>query len=166
MQVFAFKNGELHGKKLSYHKNGQLDEDICYNEGKQHGKYLKYHKNAHLAEDIDYEEDKKHGKALSYHKNGQLVQDCEYKQGELHGKKLTYDKSGKLKKETTYEEGKELWSELPSVALIRADHAKNKPKVPPFKEVTPKWVVILHYLRDYTNILFINEKRTESVLIK
>jgi len=66
-----YVDDKIHGKSISWFKNGQKKEDTDYVNGKKCGKCIFWYENGQKNYEIDYLDDKKHGKVITWYENGQ-----------------------------------------------------------------------------------------------
>jgi antitoxin component YwqK of YwqJK toxin-antitoxin module len=84
-------------------------ERSSFKDGKLHGKFTTWHKNGKVAKECEYIAGKLNGKLKEWHQNGKLANESEYINGKLHGVSRDYDEMGKLVNEQKYEHGEETW---------------------------------------------------------
>ena len=100
------KENQKHGEYLSY-INGVLSTKANYKNGKLHGERLIYHTNGQVEIEESYEDDVLVGLYKSYSINGTLVQEANYKKGVMQGMLKTYYNDGHLKEEVTMVDNQE-----------------------------------------------------------
>lgn len=95
--------GQLHGKRLTYFDNGQLAEELSYQNGLLNGTSLWYSKTGTLYKSLDYKNDELHGTAKFYDNQGALIIEGNY-QNDLRIGVWKYYKGGKIDEERLYDE--------------------------------------------------------------
>lgn len=101
-----YVNGQMNGHWLTYHKFGNVDEDVNYVNGELDGHVLKYHDNGELYIDADFQKGQFHGLYQEYNQSGVLVEKIDMEKGKYNGKKYDYYPHGQLYAESEYKVGK------------------------------------------------------------
>jgi antitoxin component YwqK of YwqJK toxin-antitoxin module len=92
--------------RRDYYSNGQLREEVKYQNGEFHGLYRRWYKNGQLEFEWNFENGERHGLQRNWYKNGQLMCEVTYENGELHGLYRRWYDNGQLMWEENYENGK------------------------------------------------------------
>ncbi|MDC7993988.1 toxin-antitoxin system YwqK family antitoxin [Altibacter sp. HG106] len=96
-----YREGTLHGRKITYYPNGQVTEELSYEMGSREGENLYYSPEGVLLKKLLYFQDELHGPATYYDANGNVVIDGHYKEGKKHGL-WKYYKNGEIELEERY----------------------------------------------------------------
>ena len=99
-------NGRLKGKRLFYHFNGSISDEIEYENGFPNGLEQRYYEDGTLKQTGIIRNDKKIGIWKSYHPNGQLNNITPFDEnGKIDGESITYYSTGKVKSLYKYKQG-------------------------------------------------------------
>lgn len=101
MMIENYKNGILHGEKMTYYPNGQLTEKSFYSNGKLQGEQLLYADSGVLLKKLHYKNGELEGPAKFYNAAGELIIEGSYKNNR-HSGTWKYYENGKLKEEKVY----------------------------------------------------------------
>jgi len=95
-------------KNLSkfYYANGNLKEEVNYENGQRNGLTKRYYENGILEAELNYKDGEEDGLQKGYHDNGNLMYEHNFKAGELEGLQKEYDLGGNLLTEMNYKAGK------------------------------------------------------------
>ncbi len=96
-----YREGNLHGKKITYYPNGQITETLTYEMGSREGENLYYAPDGVLLKKLIYYHDELHGPATYYDAGGNVVIEGHYKEGKKHGL-WKYYKNGEIELEERY----------------------------------------------------------------
>lgn len=94
-------NGKLDGIKQTYYPNGQLTEELTYQEGVLQGPNNFYSEEGVLIKKLAYSNDELHGPAEYYDASGNLTIKGQYVRGKKHGL-WRYYKNGQVELEEIY----------------------------------------------------------------
>jgi len=61
---------QLHGKSVSWYKNGQKFVEVDYHQGRLHGKSIGWYGNGQIRWETDYINNRLHGKRIEWHEDG------------------------------------------------------------------------------------------------
>ena len=104
-----YKYGKKYGKWISYFEDGQIWYEGNYKNGKEHGEFIYFgngnYNILHKLELINYKDGILDGKTIYYHINGEKNSVINYKDGKKDGKNIFYDKDGKIYWSGYYENG-------------------------------------------------------------
>ena len=101
-----FFNGKISGRRILYHKNGQISSDVEYTNGLPNGLEQKFNSDGILIQKGVFKNGKEIGIWEKYHPNGQLQQKSTFDQnGNLDGETISFYSSGKLKMKSQYKTG-------------------------------------------------------------
>ncbi len=101
-----YKDGKLHGKSWTWHKNGTLESIEHHKDHEAHGSHTMWYDNGRKAHDVTYHDGKMEGPATFWHQNGQMRQKSTFKGGKNHGLVTGWHENGQLRMEATYKAGK------------------------------------------------------------
>lgn len=102
--LFEEEKGERVEK--SYHDNGQLAQEIPYNENNNpDGEAKVYHYNGNIYQIVTYVNGSIEGIVYMYTKEGDLETQIDYKDNKVHGAERGYFRDGTLEYETKYNHG-------------------------------------------------------------
>jgi antitoxin component YwqK of YwqJK toxin-antitoxin module len=96
-----YVDDKLHGKKYTYYPNGQVTEEINYENGVMQGDNLYYAPDGVLLKKLKYLDNELHGEAFYYDAYGNVTIKGYYKNGKKHGL-WQYFKDGKVTLEETF----------------------------------------------------------------
>ncbi|TMU56259.1 tetratricopeptide repeat protein [Flagellimonas algicola] len=99
-------NGRLKGKRLMYHLNGNISDEIEYEHGISNGLEQHFSEDGTLIQKGIMKNGKKIGVWEMYHPNGQLKQQSTFDEnGNMDGTSVSYYSTGELKGKVTYKNG-------------------------------------------------------------
>ncbi len=102
-------DGEKHGKWISYLEDGQIWYEENYKDGEEHGEFILYgYGNYNIFHKVKIEnkkDGKLDGKSIHYHINGEIGRIINYKDGIQIGTDIFYDKDGKIYWSGNYNDG-------------------------------------------------------------
>ncbi|MCE7991540.1 MAG: hypothetical protein HEP71_06145 [Roseivirga sp.] len=101
-QHISIKNGEFHGKTLTYHSNGQLSGEGYYKNNELDSLWTWYDPLGNMIGKSWYKNGELHGKNIDIYPNGQVESECSYVNGERHGVCKYYAEDGSLQYQKTY----------------------------------------------------------------
>ena len=108
-EVGDYKDGEKHGKWISYFEDGKIWYEGNYKNGKEHGEFIYFgngnYNIIHKLELNNYKDGVLDGETIYYHINGEKNSVINYKDGNKDGKNIFYDKDGKIYWSGTYKDG-------------------------------------------------------------
>lgn len=96
-----YKDGKLHGKKITYYPNGKITEELLYENGVMQGENLYFSPEGVLLKKLKYVKGELHGPATYYDAHGNVVIEGFYKKGKKDSV-WKYYKDGKIEFEETY----------------------------------------------------------------
>ena len=96
-----YKDGKLHGKKITYYPNGKVTEETNFVNGLKEGENNYYSPESVLLKKLKYRNDKLVGEAFHYDASGAVMIEGFYKEGRKNGI-WKYYKGGKLVLEEKY----------------------------------------------------------------
>ena len=97
--------GLLAGKKQVYFKNGQLAEELFYENGKKQGNVKNYSEKGIVLKDFNYNGGELHGSYKDYTPKSELIVEGQFKNGKKHGVWKYYE-NGELTKEKNFSDQK------------------------------------------------------------
>ena len=104
-----YKDGKKYGKWISYFEDGQIWYEGNYKNGKEHGEFIYFgngnYNILHKLELNNYKDGVLDGETIYYHINGEKNSVINYKDGKEDGKNIFYDKDGKIYWSGTYKDG-------------------------------------------------------------
>ena len=104
-----YKDGEKHGKWISYFEDGQIWHEGNYKDGKEHGEFIYFgygnYNILHKVKSEGYKDGKLNGKIIHFHVNGEKNSIVNYKDGEKNGKNIFYDKDGNIYWSGNFQDG-------------------------------------------------------------
>ena len=95
-------------KEVEYYNNGQKKIEKSYKNGQKHGKLLTWFENGQIWQEENWKNGKLDGKLLTWYPNGNLMGEGNYKDGKEHGKWTGWFQDGKLLYEKYYKDGIEI----------------------------------------------------------
>ena len=132
-EVGDYKDGEKHGKWISYFIHDQKINEGNYIDGEKHGKWISYLEDGEIWRKENYLNGRKHGKSITYgygnynvlhkvhlenykngkldeklihyHINGEIGRVQNYKDGIQNGTDIFYDKNGRIFWSGNYKDG-------------------------------------------------------------
>ena len=108
-EVGDYKDGEKHGKWISYLEDGEIWYEENYIDGKEHGEFILYgYGNYNIFHKLKLENKKDgtlDGKSIHYHINGEINSIVNYVDGKEDGKNIFYDKDGRIYWSGNYKDG-------------------------------------------------------------
>ena len=103
-EVFSI-NGLLDGEAFIYYPSGKLENKSFFKDGKREGESLTYYENGKLKKKILYKNGMKNGIAIVYYENGMIEQKAYFVDDKKENERLYYDKKGNLIKTDIYKNG-------------------------------------------------------------
>ena len=100
-EVFSI-NGLLDGEAFIYYPSGKLENKSFFKDGKREGESLTYYENGKLKKKILYKNGMKNGFAIVYYENGMIEQKAYFVDDKKENERLYYDKKGNLIKTEIY----------------------------------------------------------------
>ena len=100
-EVFSI-NGLLDGEAFIYYPSGKLENKSFFKNGKREGESLTYYENGKLKKKILYKNGMKNGIAIVYYENGMIEQKAYFVDDKKENERLYYDKKGNLIKTEIY----------------------------------------------------------------
>ena len=100
-EVFSI-NGLLDGEAFIYYPSGKLENKSFFKDGKREGESLTYYENGKLKKKILYKNGMKNGFAIAYYENGMIEQKAYFVDDKKENERLYYDKKGNLIKTEIY----------------------------------------------------------------
>ena len=100
-EVFSI-NGLLDGEAFIYYPSGKLENKSFFKDGKREGESLTYYENGKLKKKILYKNGMKNGIAIAYYENGMIEQKAYFVDDKKENERLYYDKKGNLIKTEIY----------------------------------------------------------------
>ena len=99
-----YKNGKLHGKEITWNRNGIIVSESNYKEGKYNGFVNHYKEDGIIKSKEKYVEDYKNGISTYYHPNGKKESEGNFINCNEDGKWYFWDEKGTLIKEVIYKD--------------------------------------------------------------
>jgi antitoxin component YwqK of YwqJK toxin-antitoxin module len=126
-------NGKLYvGKWMYYHNNSNkiMTLETYDNEGRLQGKRIVFYENGQLAEEVNYEEGSIEGVSKWYSLKGTVLKEFVYKNNELHGIAKNYNGKGEILTEGSYQRGKKtgVWKYYEEGKLVKQKDFTYIPK--------------------------------------
>ena len=103
-EVFSI-NGLLDGEAFIYYPSGKLENKSFFKDGKREGESLTYYENGKLKKKILYKNGMKNGIAIVYYENGMIEEKAYFVDDKKENERLYYDKKGNLIKTEIYKNG-------------------------------------------------------------
>lgn len=104
-QGYLFE-GRLKGMRYKYHRNGNLSDEIEYENGISNGIEKRYYEDGTLMQIGELREEKEIGIWEMYHPNGQLKQRTIFNEnGKMDGESISYYSTGKIKGKNNFKNG-------------------------------------------------------------
>ena len=100
-EVFSI-NGLLDGEAFIYYPSGKLENKSFFKDGKREGESLTYYENGKLKKKILYKNGMRNGFAIAYYENGIIEQKAYFVDDKKENERLYYDKKGNLIKTEIY----------------------------------------------------------------
>ena len=100
-EVFSI-NGLLDGEAFIYYPSGKLENKSFFKVGKREGESLTYYENGKLKKKILYKNGMKNGIAIIYYENGMIEEKAYFVDDKKENERLYYDKKGNLIKTEIY----------------------------------------------------------------
>ena len=100
-----FIKGQKTGKRISYWRNGNVQESSNYENGLATGELIAYFENGNVHYQRNFSKGKEHGVYLEYYNSGQIKTRGKYVEGEMDGLWLNYYADGTLEQEFSYKKG-------------------------------------------------------------
>ena len=100
-EVFTI-NGLLDGEAFIYYPSGKLENKSFFKDGKREGESLTYYENGKLKKKILYKNGMKNGIATVYYENGMIEEKAYFIDDKKENERLYYDKKGNLIKTEIY----------------------------------------------------------------
>ena len=103
-EVFSI-NGLLDGEAFIYYPSGKVENKSFFKDGKREGESLTYYENGKLKKKILYKNGMRNGFAIAYYENGIIEQKVYFVDDKKENERLYYDKKGNLIKTDIYKNG-------------------------------------------------------------
>ena len=100
-EVFSI-NGLLDGEAFIYYPSGKVENKSFFKDGKREGESLTYYENGKLKKKILYKNGMRNGFAIAYYENGIIEQKVYFVDDKKENERLYYDKKGNLIKTEIY----------------------------------------------------------------
>ena len=100
-EIFSI-NGLLDGEAFIYYPSGKLENKSFFKDGKREGESLTYYENGKLKKKILYKNGMKNGIAIVYYENGMIEEKAYFVDDKKENERLYYDKKGNLIKTEIY----------------------------------------------------------------
>ena len=100
-EVFSI-NGLLDGEAFIYYPSGKLENKSFFKDGKREGESLTYYENGKLKKKILYKNGMKNGIAIVYYENGMIEEKAYFVDDKKENERLYYDEKGNLIKTEIY----------------------------------------------------------------
>ena len=100
-EVFSI-NGLLDGEAFIYYPSGKLENKSFFKDGKREGESLTYYENGKLKKKNLYKNGMKNGIAIVYYENGMIEEKAYFVDDKKENERLYYDKKGNLIKTEIY----------------------------------------------------------------
>lgn len=100
-----YHDNKIDGLCIKYHWNGQIAEELHYEDGSKEGSWKQYFNDGTLCLKAYYDNGKLDGEFLSWHPNGQKEITGKYDTDKRTGVWHIYNKDGSLRKEIKYNNG-------------------------------------------------------------
>ena len=101
----TMKNGEIHGARKTWYRNGQLRSEWDYKHGKKHGVLRLWHDNGQLQSESHSVDDLGQGVTKEWYENGQLMIESYQKDSNVTGLYKQWHNNGQLAREAKYDFG-------------------------------------------------------------
>ena len=95
-----FKDGILHGLRVSYFKNGQIKRQGFYNIGKYNGTWKGFNELGSQIFEAEYNKDTLNGQFISWYRFGVIKEKGSYNKNARVGAWILYDEAGMILKQT------------------------------------------------------------------
>jgi len=110
--VEQYKNGVLHGKRVSYYPSGKKFNEVTFVEGKATGTSTNYFEDGTVSTKIDVVQGIPHGDNINFFPNGNKCVASKYVNGVPHGQRLHYLPDGQCFGVTDWENGQKVGERL------------------------------------------------------
>jgi len=100
-----YRLGKLNGVSRRYYADGQISEEILYDEGVKQGPWTQYYENGELRLQATYRNDKLEGEYRVWGQESNLLMEGKYRDGQSEGTWNYYDDEGKLLYSLDYRNG-------------------------------------------------------------
>lgn len=117
-----FRDGKLHGKYETWHRNGNKEATGYYDDGEREGPWHWYRETGQLYIKGSYKDDLYDGKWIWKYDNGQPLHLATFKDGKQVGEETTFNRDGSLVGSGVYKDGKK-W-EGTFCSIESTDHSK------------------------------------------
>lgn len=98
-------NGKLKGKRLLFHLNGIISDEMEYDNGISNGIEKRYYENGVLMQKGEFKNGKEIGIWEMFHQNGLLKQRSNFVNGKMDGESVSYYSTGQIKGKNIYVNG-------------------------------------------------------------
>jgi len=98
-------NGKLKGKRLLYHQNGNISDEIEYDNGISNGLEQRFYDDGTLMQKGSFKNGKEIGVWEMYHPNGKIKQRTTFENGQMDGESISYYSTGEVKGKNVYKNG-------------------------------------------------------------
>ena len=126
-EVFSI-NGLLDGEAFIYYPSGKLKEKDFFKNGKSEGESIIYYENGNVKQKSTFKNDKREGDLFIYFPSGKLRQTEKYINGKIEGEVIEYYESGTIKEKAYFindKQEKEHFFYDEKGNLIKTDIYKN-----------------------------------------
>lgn len=106
LSVESYIVGKKYGKSLKFHKNGQVLEELYWENDLENGPYKEYFENGIISREGTYVNGALEGPHTFYHSNGEVQFTGEYHKDVKEGIWKTYNDKGELTDERKYTKGR------------------------------------------------------------
>ena len=89
-----FKNGILHGTRISYHCNGQIKQLGEYQNGTFDGSWVSFCENGNKLYEVEYNHDTLEGNYVSWYSTGVIREKAIFSKNTIVGEVTIYDEAG------------------------------------------------------------------------
>ncbi|MFP5471023.1 MAG: toxin-antitoxin system YwqK family antitoxin [Bacteroidia bacterium] len=100
-----YQNGQRHGKKITYYENGNIYEEIPFENNVEQGTWNMYYSDGKVKVTAKYVDGNLDGKIVYYYSNGNIEVEGFYKDAVENGFWRFYDVNGRIEKEAYYKNG-------------------------------------------------------------
>jgi antitoxin component YwqK of YwqJK toxin-antitoxin module len=101
----SYIRGEPDGTSIKYHWNGEIAEELEFNEGEKSGSWKQYYTDGTLSLESSYVDGKLNGEFKSWHPNGTSEITGKYENDTRVGLWIFFNKDGSIRKEIKYNNG-------------------------------------------------------------
>lgn len=102
-EELSFKNGVLHGLRVSYFKNGQIKQKGFFKDGRYNGTWKSFNEAGNIIFEAEYSNDTLTGKYVSWYKTNVMKEKGNCEKNRRVGKWIYYDEAGMIIKQENYQ---------------------------------------------------------------